>query len=104
MPSPAPSLRDRHESDKTFRARCPDTSDRMSARPILFIEQSASVSFPLDQHSDTCRTESVNVASPKSKIRTETQYIEGLSLNKSNTDLRINFLQHHEFDCCDHEV
>jgi hypothetical protein len=53
---------------------------------------------------DTCRTESLNVASPKSKIRTETQYAADLSLNKSNADLRINFLQHFEFDVSDDGV
>lgn len=53
---------------------------------------------------DDCRTASSNVASPKSRLRTETQYVEDLSLNKSNADLHVNFLQHHEFDCRDDAV
>lgn len=53
---------------------------------------------------DTCRTESIEVATPKIKVRTETQYVEGLSLNRSNADLRINFLQHFEFDRDNDEV
>lgn len=44
------------------------------------------------------RNETLQVASAKQKIRTETNYVAGVSLNKSNADLRVNFLQHHEFD------
>jgi len=47
---------------------------------------------------DACRTELTEVAKIKTKTQTETQYVEHLSLNKSNADLKVNFLQHFEFD------
>ncbi len=53
---------------------------------------------------DACRTESTEAANSKTKTRTETQYVEDLSLNKSNADVRVNFLQHFEFDNQDLEV
>jgi len=53
---------------------------------------------------DNCRTEFAEGTDPKTKTRTETQYIEGLSLNKSNADVRVNFLQHFEFNCIDDDV
>ena len=31
-------------------------------------------------------------------VKGETQLIKNLSLNKSNEDVRVNFLQHYEFD------
>lgn len=43
-------------------------------------------------------TETYQVASAKQTIRTETNYIAGVSLNKSHSDLRVNFLQHYEFE------
>ena len=45
-----------------------------------------------------CRGEMTAVATPKKKTSTETQYVANLELNKSNPDVRVNFLQHHEFD------
>ncbi|MEX0820375.1 MAG: transposase [Pirellulaceae bacterium] len=53
---------------------------------------------------DACRTQSAKVAAAGTVTQTETQYIKDLSLNKSNADVRINFLQHFEFDCHDGEV
>ncbi|MEP6093808.1 MAG: transposase [Erythrobacter sp.] len=47
---------------------------------------------------DDCRCESLEVANGKKKITTENHYVADLSLNKSHRDLRINFLQHYEFD------
>lgn len=50
---------------------------------------------------DNYRTETHQVSSAQKKIRTETSYVPGVSLNKTHTDVRVNFLQHHEFDCAD---
>jgi hypothetical protein len=47
---------------------------------------------------DACRVETKRVASARETVQTQTQYISDLSLNKSNLDVRVNFLQHHEFD------
>lgn len=47
---------------------------------------------------DACRVETKRVASVGKAVQTQTQYISDLSLNKSNLDVRVNFLQHHEFD------
>ena len=44
------------------------------------------------------------IASSKKVIETETRYVENLSLNKSNAEVRVNFLQHLEFDGEDGEV
>lgn len=48
---------------------------------------------------DDYRIESYQVASAKKTIRTETSYVAGVSLNKTHADVKVNFLQHHEFDC-----
>src|SRR6056297_2286375 len=49
---------------------------------------------------DESREETVSVVDPKSPqdVLSETQFIRDLPLNKSNEDLPVNFLQHHEFD------
>lgn len=47
---------------------------------------------------DGVRVERARVASGKATHDTQTQYIEDLELNKSNSDVRVNFLQHHQFD------
>ncbi|WP_430450698.1 hypothetical protein [Rhodopirellula europaea] len=47
---------------------------------------------------DEVRVERARVASGKATHDTQTQYIEDLELNKSNSDVRVNFLQHHHFD------
>lgn len=48
---------------------------------------------------DDQRVERFRVSTGKNCFDSQTQYIEGLELNKSNPDVRVNFLQHHEFDC-----
>jgi len=48
---------------------------------------------------DNYRTETYQVASAEKKIGTETSYVAGLSINKTHADAKVNFLQHHEFDC-----
>ena len=48
---------------------------------------------------DRGRIERRRVAKAKTCWDSQTQYIEDLELNKSNADVRLNFLQHHEFDC-----
>ena len=53
---------------------------------------------------DNHLSESFEVASAKQKIHTETNYIANVALNKSHADLRVNFLQHHEFDAKDDAV
>ena len=53
---------------------------------------------------DNYRTETYQVASAEKKIGTETSYVAGLSLNKTHVDVKVNFLQHHEFDCSTGEV
>lgn len=47
---------------------------------------------------DRPRIEQYRVSTAKGCFDSHTQYIENLELNKSNTDVRVNFLQHHEFD------
>lgn len=44
--------------------------------------------------------ETVRVASASAEkiVKSETQVINNLALNKSNEDVRVNFLQHHEYD------
>ena len=46
---------------------------------------------------DNHLTETSQVATAKATTHTETNYVAKVSLNKSNLDLRVNFLQHHEF-------
>lgn len=53
---------------------------------------------------DNYLLETCEVSSPKKKIRTETSYVADVSLNKTHADVRVNFLQHHEFDCIDDAV
>jgi len=48
---------------------------------------------------DRLRVERVRVSKAKSCFDSQTQYVEGLELNKSNRNVCVNFLQHHEFDC-----
>jgi len=45
------------------------------------------------------RVERHRVSRARTCFDSQTQYIEDLELNKSNVDVRVNFLQHHEFDC-----
>lgn len=45
-----------------------------------------------------------SIVTPKKVIKCETQLIRNLELNKSSGDLRINFLQHHEFDSDSGEI
>ena len=49
---------------------------------------------------DRSDVETVHVTSVSGRrlIKGETQLIKNLSLNKSNEDVRVNFLQHYEFD------
>jgi len=49
---------------------------------------------------DLSREETVQRFDPKSPqdLISETQFISDLPLNKSNADVRVNFLQHHEYD------
>lgn len=53
---------------------------------------------------DNHRTETQQVASAKQKLCTEACYVADVSLNKTHADLKVNFLQHHEFDCSDDAV
>ena len=53
---------------------------------------------------DATRTETPKVATSKSTKETQTQFISNLTLNKSNTNLRVGFLQHHEFGADSDEV
>ncbi len=46
---------------------------------------------------DNHLTETYQVVSGKQTIRTETNYIAAVSLNKSHADLQVHFLQHYEF-------
>ncbi|MCD0461993.1 transposase, partial [Roseiconus lacunae] len=48
---------------------------------------------------DRLRVVRHRVSKGKTCFDSQTQYIEDLELNKSNVDVRVNFLQHHEFDC-----
>jgi hypothetical protein len=50
------------------------------------------------------RVERARVSKGKTCFDSQTQYIEDLELNKSNLDVKVNFLQHHEFDCDSGEV
>ncbi len=54
--------------------------------------------MPLHDCSNACRVETKRVASFGKAVQTQAQYISDLSLNKSNPDVRVNFLQHHKFD------
>lgn len=45
------------------------------------------------------RVERFRVAKAKHSFDSQDQYLADLELNKSNADVRVNFLQHHEFDC-----
>lgn len=49
---------------------------------------------------DRSEVETVHVTSVSGRrlVKGETQLIKNLSLNKSNEDVRVNFLQHYEFD------
>jgi hypothetical protein len=48
---------------------------------------------------DQSREETIQVIDSKSgEVLSETQFISDLPLNKSNENLRVNFLQHHEYD------
>ncbi|MCB0214853.1 MAG: transposase, partial [Anaerolineae bacterium] len=55
-----------------------------------------------DQVTEACeqsREECIAVTEPKSGVVfSETQFITDVPLNKSNSDVRVNFLQHYEFD------
>jgi hypothetical protein len=54
---------------------------------------------------DRSREETVPVVDPNSgEVASETQFISDLPLNKSNEDVRVNFLQHHEYDLKTGEV
>jgi len=53
---------------------------------------------------DEPRVERARVSKGKTCCDSQTQYIEDLQLNKSNLDVKVNFLQHHEFDCDSGEV
>ncbi len=44
------------------------------------------------------RVETHRVASGKKTIRTQTSYVADVSLNKTHANVRVNFLQHHEYD------
>jgi hypothetical protein len=48
---------------------------------------------------DLSRVEHCRVATAECRFDSQTQFIKNLELNKSNTDVCVNFLQHHEFDC-----
>lgn len=48
---------------------------------------------------DELRVERLHVSKGKIRFDTQTQYVEDLELNKTNADVKVNFLQHHEFDC-----
>lgn len=50
---------------------------------------------------DNYRLETHQVASAEESVRTETNYISSVSLNKSHADVQVNFLQHHEFNLSD---
>jgi hypothetical protein len=47
---------------------------------------------------DDYLVESLTVAKARKTVQTQTQYMTDLALNKSNKDVRVNFLQHHEFE------
>ena len=47
---------------------------------------------------DNYRLQTHQVATAKNTFSTETSYVTGVSLNKTHRDVRVNFLQHHEFD------
>lgn len=53
---------------------------------------------------DNYLTETHQVSSVKKRLRTETSYVAGVSLNKTHADVRVSSLQHHEFDCNDDAV
>ena len=53
--------------------------------------------MPGTAYQDNHLTETSQVATAKATTHTETNYVAKVSLNKSNLDLRVNFLQHHEF-------
>lgn len=52
------------------------------------------------QASDENRHELLSIRDPlnDSTLLSETQYVEGLAINASNLDTRVNFLQHFEYD------
>jgi len=45
------------------------------------------------------RVERARVSKGKTCFESQTQYIEDLELNKSSANIKVNFLQRHEFDC-----
>lgn len=45
------------------------------------------------------RTQQGRELKGKKWVDCQSQYIDNLQLNKSNPDVIVNFLQHHEFDC-----
>ena len=53
---------------------------------------------------DEIRVERACVSKGKTRFDSQTQYVEGLELNKSNAEVKVNLLQHHEFDCDSGEV
>ncbi|EMB16205.1 hypothetical protein [Rhodopirellula europaea] len=53
---------------------------------------------------DATRVQNARVFKGTKCFDSQTQYIEGLELNKSNPDVHVNFLQHHELDCDSGEV
>lgn len=62
-----------------------------------------------DQVIDACDRDQgdwieTSIVASKKLIKCETQLIRNLALNKSNEDVRVDFLQHHEFDSVTGEV
>jgi hypothetical protein len=53
---------------------------------------------------DDYLVESLTVAKARKKVQTQTQYISDMAINKSNEKVRVNFLQHLEFDSDSFEV
>ncbi len=54
-----------------------------------------------EMEDDNYRCETYQVALAEGMVRTETSYVSGVSLNKTHTDVQVNFLQHHEFNISD---
>lgn len=57
-----------------------------------------------EMEQDNHLSETHQVGSTKQKTYSETNYVANVSLNKTHADLKVNFLQHYEFDCKDDAV
>ena len=93
LASNAPHIADLRESRMHF---------LLAAKPGDHEHLFEQVNEAMDQ--GTARVESHEVATTRQTFPTRTQYVADIELNKSHPDVRVNFLQHHEFSGDDGDI